>query len=309
MFKSSRKIVFLFGAGASYGAGDIVPECPPLGSHLFEKLCSIWPSTWGKLPENIKNKFKNSNFESGMEIIYSKFGGAIPKLMQEMAIYFVQFRPYQHHTLYNQLLRLLTENSLIQKTFLSTINYDCVLEYALLHEGISFDYFFESEDKIPILKLHGSCNFFCNNIQGKGIQYGTGVIIDGGITASLDPNWVIEQCLVKSDLAPVMCLYMREKPLNISPSIIKNLQENWSKTIIEGDLFFCIGAKPLFDDDTHIWDPINNSKAEIYYIGSKSDYAAWQENKKQNNKYFLGETFRKAFPEIEERLKIYATHQ
>src|SRR3990170_7499469 len=41
--------VLLFGAGASFGAGDILPERPPLGRQLFGELARCFPSSWGGL--------------------------------------------------------------------------------------------------------------------------------------------------------------------------------------------------------------------------------------------------------------------
>jgi hypothetical protein len=44
---NERDIVILFGAGASYGAGCVYPEPPPLGEKLYDALATAFPNEWG----------------------------------------------------------------------------------------------------------------------------------------------------------------------------------------------------------------------------------------------------------------------
>lgn len=120
-----RDIIFLFGAGASYGAGEIIPERPPLGIQLFTELARIYPGSWGKLPPDIQMAF-SANFEVGMTEIYKQLGMAIPQLMRELAIYFVQFRPVGENCLYRKLVRDLNLAGLSGRTVFSTLNYECI---------------------------------------------------------------------------------------------------------------------------------------------------------------------------------------
>jgi hypothetical protein len=80
-----RRIAFLFGAGASFGAGRILPERPPLGSHLYHELAISYPGSWGCLPTHITDTLSR-DFEAGMRLVYDELGAAIPQLMREMAI-------------------------------------------------------------------------------------------------------------------------------------------------------------------------------------------------------------------------------
>jgi hypothetical protein len=43
----SRDIVILFGAGASFGAGHVLPAAPPLGLALYDALATQYPNVWG----------------------------------------------------------------------------------------------------------------------------------------------------------------------------------------------------------------------------------------------------------------------
>ena len=44
---NDRDIVILFGAGASYGAGHVLPQVPPLGPNLYDALAAQYPDKWG----------------------------------------------------------------------------------------------------------------------------------------------------------------------------------------------------------------------------------------------------------------------
>src|SRR5262245_57045116 len=44
---NNRDIVILFGAGASYGPGHVLPQAPPLGVNLYDALAAQYPKDWG----------------------------------------------------------------------------------------------------------------------------------------------------------------------------------------------------------------------------------------------------------------------
>jgi hypothetical protein len=61
------EIVFLFGAGASKGAGHIDPSEPSLGPHLYECLAEAYPDQWGD--RSVMRVFRDGlreNFEKTM---------------------------------------------------------------------------------------------------------------------------------------------------------------------------------------------------------------------------------------------------
>ena len=293
-----RKNVFLFGAGASYGAGSILPERPPLGLQLYPELARLFPGSWGALPSRVASVLVK-DFEKGMEALYAEFGSSIPQLMREMAIYFIEFRPVENRSLYCKLVQELLRNGSLSRTVFSTINYDCVFEFSLLNHNQRISYFdAQCEKEVPVLKLHGSCNMFNTSIAvSQNVKYETGVSFSGDVKAILDVNEVIETCLVSTGLAPVMCLYMREKPLSVSVDVILAIQEKWSKLIAEAETLAIVGARPL-NEDTHIWGPIAKSKARKFYVGGEECWANWiKENNVKNTKY-LGSKYCLAFHEL-----------
>ncbi len=305
-----RDIVFLFGAGASFGAGSILPEKPPLGYQLFPILEKIYPGTWGSLPQNIKEAFDESNnFEVGMKLVYQQLGEAIPHLMRDMAIYFIQFRPCNRLTLYCRLIQDIHNSGLIDRCLFSTLNYECVLELSLVEQGFSISYFDDvNQNIIPVWKLHGSCNMFSQSVQvSQQVSYSPSVVWEGGVQAFLDSDKVIQHCLVETGLAPVMCLYMEGKVLNVSPSVIGQLQQTWADRVKNAKALFLVGVSPNVQDK-HIWEPIAESKAELSYTGDSKALANWQKTYRTGTTFFLGDRFHIAYPSLLRRLTSYATH-
>lgn len=302
------RVMFLFGAGASFGAGGILPEAPPLGGQLFEVLANLYRGSWGCLPWEIAEAF-SANFEVGMSQVFEKYGPVIPQLMREMAIFFAQFRPFQKSSLYCRLVRDLAVAGLLDRVAFSTLNYECVLEFSLLEHGIGVDYFGEgSSKKVPVWKLHGSCNMFSHQVQAsQGIMYGTGVIFEGGIEAFFDTNLVMEKCLVGTGLAPVMSLYMAGKPLAVSPSSIRELQELWRRELGRASAVVCVGVRP-HPPDTHIWQPLAETPATVYFVGSEAEFRAWSSTARANRSAFLGPRFGPAYQAILEAVAAHAAH-
>src|SRR5687768_14554101 len=169
--KKDKRVVFLFGAGASFGAGGIVPEPPPLGGQLFRILASHYRRSWGQLPADVERQMEE-DFEAGMAMVYERHSMAIPLLMREMALYFSQFRPQSRSSLYCRLAKDVEDH--IDALAFATLNYECVLEYALLEAGASIDYFGNDDNgAATVWKLHGSCNMFSHQLHAsEGVFYG-----------------------------------------------------------------------------------------------------------------------------------------
>ncbi|MHB8068632.1 MAG: hypothetical protein ACYDIC_12125 [Desulfobaccales bacterium] len=298
-----RDFVFLFGAGASFGAGGILPERPPLGADLFPILQHLFPASWGGLPIDIAEEFRSRNFEAGMKLVYERHGMAIPQLMRDMAIYFIQFRPFQRRTLYCRLVDDLARMNLLSRTIFSTLNYECVLEFSIAGAGIPISYFDAGNvNACPVWKLHGSSNFFSNQVNvSHDVFYSTGVVFEGGVQAILDSNRVIGHCLVETGLAPAMCLYMEGKPLSISPSVIRQLQEMWKDAVSMAQAIFCIGVYPLEADD-HIWSPIAETEATLFFVGNKAAFSSWAERNRHGSFFYLGARFHEAYQSLIERI-------
>lgn len=287
--------VVLFGAGASFGAGDIIPERPPLGNQLYSRLRRFFPASWGALPQEIDIAF-STGFENGMYLVYEQYSQMIAPLMKDMAIYLIQLRPYSHESLYDLLLKRLLEIGLLESFLFSTLNYDCILESCILNLNKMVSYWdYGNENSIPVWKLHGSANWFSKDIRASdGVTFTKGVTFEGGLEASLDINETIGKCIINQGLYPAMCLFMKGKPIQIAPSIIKKQQQEWSHAVTTARTVTCIGVNPL-PEDSHIWKPIATTKARLYFIGDKLAFDDWRQGNRTEECVFVEQHFNTGF--------------
>lgn len=295
--------MFLFGAGASYGAGDIVPERPPLGSGLFAELARVHPGTWGRLPSELSDKFVELGFEVGMGLLFKKYSPAVAQLMQQLAVYFIQFRPLRGRSMYCQLLRYLGRSKCLERVVLSTLNYDCILEFSMLRQGLPFSYFEVIKDTTPVLKLHGSANWTSKDIKASaGIQYSSGVVFEGGIEASLDIGTAVAKNLVNQGLAPVMSLYMEGKPLQVSPQSLDELQQLWAEQVANADAIVLIGVRP-WPADVHVWDPLARTKAPVLAVGDEIEFETWANQYREGDFGYVGSRFDNSLDPLARKLE------
>jgi hypothetical protein len=137
------KIVFLFGAGASYGSVDCSPKCPPLGNCLFEEL-RIKGGIAATVDEEHRQLFKD--FEEGMARFRATRPPAeVTAMLREMSEYFAPFTPGANN-LYRRLINTLSqwqrafEERRRPRVVLATTNYDLLIECAILDSGCAVVY-------------------------------------------------------------------------------------------------------------------------------------------------------------------------
>lgn len=279
-------MVVLFGAGASYGAGDTEPKPPPLGQDLFEALRRLYASTWGRIPAELATSFRD-NFELGMEVVIERHGFEVGPLMQGMAKFFSVFSvSHTGENLYQRLLQHAQAKNYYNNLLLATLNYDCILETAASQVGLSVNYFGNlpsQSSTISVWKLHGSCNFKLTGIEAtRGVQYsGTGIEFGGGIEV-LQPREVRTYYSGNTALYPCMALYAKGKPVSVAPALLANAQRKWDEVVREARLVVVIGVNPN-PDDAHVWAPLAETDAELLYIGGVKSFRNWQ-NEFRNNK-------------------------
>lgn len=302
------KIAFFFGAGASYGAGHILPEKPPLGRDLFRRLCSEYPNTWGNLPEQLSERFEK-RIEDGMEYIWNNHSNYVPCLMRDMGIFFSCFVPDNSgRCLYLRLIDELINRNLIGSCVFSTINYDCCFDLALAVKGPSLDYMNHpavNRDN-TLWKLHGSCNF---TVKGIKLRRGPNAIADytkgalfQGTGIEIIETWNVRNYCGKSSLYPCMSLYAPGKPNQMARATIKRMQKNWQDYIRIADKIVIIGAAP-YPDDAHIWDYLSRTQAKILYIGARQAFEDWcGEYRSNKENVFVGERWKDCFDELIARI-------
>lgn len=294
------KNIFLFGAGASHGSGG-TNDHPPLGKELFSILGVKFPVTWGNLPISLQSLFEQ-NFEFGMEKIWRNYSQSIPRLMQDVAVYFSRLNITDPNSnLYTKLFARIKEKNLLGDSLISTINYECLLEIAAAKNKLQVNYSPKpTNEALTILKLHGSCNFIPQNISAtRGVSYTSGVSFDTGIK-TIQPSEVVKFCYGNTALYPAMSIYMKDKPLQIASSTINTLQKYWQEEVKHAENVFLIGIYPNLEDK-HIWDSTSKSGGKVYYCGNKRGFEIWQQ--KSNRKdFFISEKFESCIDTVLEKL-------
>lgn len=265
----------LFGAGASFGSTGVVPYRPPLGGGLYEDLSRRYPRAWGALPPGLARKFED-DFERGMLALTQEAGGAIPTLMQAMTDYFARFGlDGSGNDAYSRFLTGLVAEDLENLLF-SSLNYECLLELAASRLGYTIEYGEAPlvDKGMRIWKLHGSCNFLPEGLAAtRGVSFGYGVVFDSGIRP-VSPSDARSWIAGDTALYPAMCLYTVDKPLQVGASVIGALQEAWARAIAAADVVVIIGTRP-HDQDRHLWEPLADSPATVYFVGSHQSFYGW----------------------------------
>lgn len=299
-------VIVLFGAGASYGAGRVLPSAPPLGRGLYQELALMFPMTWGTFPSSLQAQF-HADFEEGMSTIWNSGSYEIQKLMQQMAIFFARYQlsPQKVDT-YSRLLENLMHLKKPYSIRFSSLNYDCLFEIAASLAGRTINYFGNtptSNLEIIIWKLHGSCNFLPHGGVSvvRDVSYRPGVAFEPRIRPA-NPNEVATYCTSNTALYPTMAVYARGKPVQIAPSIIQRVQGFWTDAIKSGSTVVAIGAYP-HPVDKHIWDPLSATKAKLLFIGNKKAFSDWQFKYRINrDSIYLGDHFESCIKAIVQNL-------
>lgn len=294
------KNLFLFGAGASYGSGHIIPEQPPLLNTLFSELIRCYPKSWGKLPKELSDVF-NQDFELGTAKIWDNYSTILPPLIQQMALYFVQFRPANvKENGYFKLLRFLMEREKVSSTILFTLNYEAVLDLCAHALNLRIDPENKTEDDktIKIIKLHGACNIIPVGIKvSRSVKFTKGVLFGTGAKYLFNLNEVVEFCLGDNGLPPVMALIMKEKPVQVSQFILNRYKKIWHDILKEKNKIFVIGVNPN-NEDKHLWNPLMTTPSKIYYVGGDWDRIGELQQKFLTTPRALGKKFHKCIDKI-----------
>src|SRR5437879_3053944 len=226
-------LVFLFGAGASFGAGNfdpfrIKPYPPPLGCDLYDALAKQFPKTWGAASRfaGVADEFKE-DFEAASERYCNSETSVVSALpaparspADDMACYFATFDP-DGTDLYSELLLALKARSLIAQTVFASLNYDCVFEKAALrlnyrvhYEGIDSTPVVPGDD-VRVIKPHGSCNFLTSKTEQPIMKFLlNGLMVEAGIEA-VNPESVCGALETRTRYA-VMSNYASSKPTPLS---------------------------------------------------------------------------------------------
>ncbi len=294
LFYMGKRAIILFGAGASNGCGGI-EKPPPIGKDLFECLAEDFQETWGAIPEQYVERFED--FEDGMGALYNN-NPDVFDILKDMTVYFSRFsieKPQEN--LYCDLVSRYRWQLLSQELIFSTINYDCLLEHAVLSINQSDPISYVGEGPgMRIYKIHGSCNFIPRGISGEGNWTHTGGIIDAGLDY-IHP-FRVEERMAKMPVPAAMSLYVKSKKILISSKIIESMINEFQYQVLESDLAIVIGVRPNVDDK-HIWDYLSKMEGNLALVGNEDKCKDWLAKYRNNEgDEWLGNRFDSSFDEV-----------
>jgi hypothetical protein len=286
------KIVFLFGAGASYLTGGL--SRPPLLSGLLNPLQTAFPNSWGTIPDHSKAAFER-DFEAAMDT-YASESDLLVELIKDAALFFSGFKPEgEGKEPYYQLLARYRDLLISGEMLISTLNYDCLIELSGQQIELRTDYF-RAGAGMRVLKLHGSSNF---TVRPHNIKIGGKVTIGKGGRADFpiddpppDPSEV-PNVLAICKFPPAMALMTPGKEILSGQSQILRLQNEFGRAVYKARFVVVIGANPNFDDK-HVWNPIIGAPGNVGYIGSMDRFTRLEHNRKLGKTHWLGARFQES---------------
>jgi hypothetical protein len=159
---------------------------------------------------------------------------------------------------------------------LATTNYEVLIEMALNQAGYTIAYSKPAnypKGGIPVLKLHGSCNFLPDFRGGgfKGISFDltpdpnipleefSASIYDGHVKPATSLAEVRSFCRNEDSVAPALGLYMPGKHVMRCRSFVEYQQEVWRKAVNRAGRIYVVGAA-VYAHDAHIWDVLAGAK-------------------------------------------------
>lgn len=294
-------IVFLLGAGASFGNPDCISTPPPLGNKLFEELEKLNGITKSIKPSIKKEFYKN--FENGMNILYKEQELLVPSFLKEMALYFTIFKPGNK----NYYLKLIEVSKKIkQQVIFSTTNYEMLIELSATRLG--YGYVYEGQpvpkDKISVLKIHGSCNFL-PDLKGsifRNVKFKNNNV---NLESDVKPTSIEETinfCKQEDSLAPALAMYNQDKKILFCPNFVLQQQKMFAKEILRARRIYVIGLR-VNPVDRHIWSVLAKSTGKLLYVGlEKETFFDWVEKVGRKNTEFLTNTLEESLSVIENHL-------
>jgi hypothetical protein len=291
------KILFLMGAGASYGSRDCffhdsrkIRKKPPLGEDLYEELCKYF-SVIEECAGEFRTIFQErGGFESGIATIHECDKTFLPIVSKAIARYFFSYYPGSGN-LYKKLIDLLLYFP-HEYTF-STLNYDLLLERSLKERGLPYYYRWKDVEQkeskgYHIIKPHGSCNFLRSSRDSVDVHKNyTPLLLEETMEASAyfcddDENTLQSISNFNDRVTPVIGFYANGKIVGICREEISVQLHSFHEEMMEADQVIIIGVS-VNPDDEHIWKPLSSTPATvIYFSRDTTPFRSWAEKNRED---------------------------
>lgn len=298
--------VFLIGAGASYGSGPCSPIQPPLGNYFFEEFKKMGGIA-STVSQELADLFKE-DFEKGMDAFFEQRNTDVSQFLRDMARYFSQFEPLNGN-LYSELIKILGKDR--KKASFVTTNYDLLIELSAMQQGmlVSYSGLPVPPKNLPVIKIHGSCNFFPElgggSIRGIGFDMSGssgGSILDAGIKVARSTSEILNFCKEEDAIAPALAMYSPDKRVLYCRSFVEQQQAMWRAEVKKAKRVYIIGLK-VHPVDEHIWGVLASSSCKKYYVGGEpEEFEKWASDTSATNCYTIASTFEASLPVIAKHL-------
>lgn len=297
----------LFGAGASYGCG--AAACPPLGDQLFDILVAEFPRSWGSIRHEHAEVFRSEGFETGLAQLWHPETDADSTLLLDLAHYFSRFEVVEGDgNLYSRVVRAVVGCKLARYTTFATLNYDCMLDLAVNDGGLQISYLGNPPPRgnATLLKLHGSCHFVAGMREVSMVNCSLGAsdyLIEAPVEPLCDLRALRRRFEAGESVPPVMSLYAAGKRSPVTPGFLTPIWMAWRERVRRADIVVAVGVRPVFDD-THVWGPLLESRARLWYVGGTAGTDGHVLNGSFGGRLsVLGSRFDEATPLLERRLR------
>ncbi|HBR4253403.1 TPA: SIR2 family protein [Klebsiella pneumoniae] len=297
-------VLFLFGAGASFGSGPCTPTNPPLGRDLIVRMRDE-----GGIAATIEGDLLDTFIadpEEGMVRFFEERNKDTTELLKQMCAYLAKFS-IDKDNLYIKLFDILKKRKNI---CFATTNYDTLIEQAVSSAGYLVQYTSSNRFKknIPVLKIHGSINFIPSAIvSGISFEIATNdnsAIYEGPLDIYNNLGDIIRYCKSDTSFSPAVSLYHPQKKVLHSPSFINKIQEEFHTEINKSSKIFIIGLK-INPNDTHIWNKLEETKSDIYIIDRDRELTInWKNKTNKKNIYHIADSFEESVMIIKNILQL-----
>lgn len=279
---STPSNIILFGAGASFGSGDVAPKPPSLGGDLYPVLRRLFPGVWGALSTEQVAELQG-DFEVGMQRVGRENPHALPPLQRAMASFFFDFSPGDAN-LYRRLATKIKAKS--WDGALVTLNYERLLELSLVLEGVQ-PYIGNPSGAGHTVELclpHGCCHIFCKSVRASagGVSFsGVGISTQGQVEVVADRAEFTQR--IRTDaFPPVMSYFDPVKMTTSCVNFIENQRARYNDLIQNAAKVIIIGVH-VRPHDTHLWSVLAKTDAEIVYCSGRSggrEFDQWAEQER-----------------------------
>jgi len=295
--------LFLFGAGASFGSGPCSPAPPPLGGALFDELRKAGGIA-SRVSEELAKLFRR-DFEAGMDRFWQDYNTWTSELLRDMARFFAVFEPGEGN-LYIALIAALGGTR--KKAVFATTNYDLLIEHAIVRSGLFISYggLPAAPRNIPVLKIHGSCNFLpdlgTGGIRGIGFDLSqageNAAVLDAPIRVARSTQKILDFCSTEDAIAPALAMYHPTKRVLFCRSFVKSQLDAFLSSVRSASRIYVIGLRVHTIDD-HIWQPLAAAKSPLFYVGREPDqFRRWADGNQRRSAFSFATSFSQALPLI-----------